>query len=179
MECYYFMCGNNQTETREKLKEEIKRWLLAPELVAIVEAFGGKYPDIKNTKQLASWLLKFSEKWDYRQKQKPATDVKTGETFRWIVKNDSITEVQREAVYKGINMLGLRNVLVPYYDSYDYVVTWWGKNGMSVSSEICSAARSRDETSPQSGCYAFGYETCGGYRERSDRYVCACCFNRI
>ena len=126
MECYYFMCGNNQTETREKLKEEIKRWLLAPELVAIVEAFGGKYPDIKNTKQLASWLLKFSEKWDYRQKQKPATDVKTGETFRWIVKNDSITEVQREAVYKGINMLGLRNVLVPYYDSYDYVVVLGG-----------------------------------------------------
>lgn len=126
MEYYYFMCGSNKAETREKVEEGIKQWILSPELTKIVGAFGGKYPDFKDIKQLAAWLLKFSEKWDYRWKQKTATDVKTGEALRWLVKNDSITEEQRELVFKGIDILGLRNVSTPHFDIYDYVVVLGG-----------------------------------------------------
>lgn len=126
MTCYYFMCGSDEIETRKKLEEEIKQWLVSPELTAIVEAFGGEYPDGDDTKYLVNWLLKFSEKWDYRQKQKPTIDDKNGEALRWVVNDSQISEEQQKAVFDGINMLGLKNVSIPCFDFYDYILVLGG-----------------------------------------------------
>lgn len=126
MTCYYFMCGSDEIETRKKLEEEIKQWLVSHELTEIVEAFGGKYPDADDTKYLVNWLLEFSEKWDYRQKQKSITDDKNGEAPRWAINDSQIGEEQQKAVFGGINMLGLKNVSIPRFDFYDYILVLGG-----------------------------------------------------
>lgn len=126
MECYYFMCGNNVPDTRRNADEAIRQWIASPELEDIVLAFGGRYPNNVGVKELASWLLEFSENWDYRRKQKSAIDAKTGEAARWMVNNDSISKEQEKAVFRGIDSLGLRNVSVPCFDSYDYIVALGG-----------------------------------------------------
>lgn len=126
MTCYYFVCGSDESETRKKIEEEIKQWLVSPELVKIVESFGGKYPDVDDTKHLVNWLLGFSEKWDYRQKQKTITNDKNSEVLRWTVNNSQISEEQQKAVFDGINMLGLKNVSIPHFDFYDYILVLGG-----------------------------------------------------
>ena len=126
MECYYFECGKNERETREKVIKEIESWLMSPELIDIVQAFGGIYPNTKNIKELAAWLLEYSDIWDYRRRQKNAKDVKTGEAARWMVNNDSITEAQEKAVFKGIDRLGLRGISDPLFNHYDYIVALGG-----------------------------------------------------
>lgn len=126
MESYYFRCGDSVVDTRRKIDEAIRQWLTSKELMDIVEAFGGGYPNTSDNKKLAGWLLEFSENWDYRKKQKEATDAKTGEAARWLVKNDSISEEQGKAVFRGIDKLGLRNVSKPYLESYDYIVALGG-----------------------------------------------------
>lgn len=126
MRCYYFRCGDSAAETRKKIDEAIKQWLTSAELKNIVEAFGGVCPDTSDNKKLAVWLLEFSENWDYRKKQKAATDVKTGEAARWMVKNDAISKEQEKVVFRGIDKLGLRNVSEPTLDWYDYIVALGG-----------------------------------------------------
>lgn len=126
MTCYYFICGSDEIETRKKLEEEIKQWSVSPELTEIVEAFGGEYPDVDDTKYLVNWLLEFSEKWDYRQKQNTTTDGRNVEALRWAVNGSQISEEQQKAVFDGINMLGLKNVSIPRYDFYDYILVLGG-----------------------------------------------------
>ena len=126
MTCYYFICGSDEIETRKKLEEEIKQWIVSPELTEIVEAFGGEYPDVDDTKYLVNWLLEFSEKWDYRQKQNTTTDGRNVEALRWAVNGSQISEEQQKAVFDGINMLGLKNVSIPRYDFYDYILVLGG-----------------------------------------------------
>ena len=126
MTCYYFICGSDEIETRKKLEEGIKQWLVSPELTEIVEAFGGEYPDVDDTKYLVNWLLEFSEKWDYRQKQNTTTDGRNVEALRWAVNGSQISEEQQKAVFDGINMLGLKNVSIPRYDFYDYILVLGG-----------------------------------------------------
>ena len=125
MTCYYFMCGSDEIETRKKIEGEIKQWLVSPELAKIVESFGGKYPDVDDTKYLVNCLLEFSEKWDYRRK-KLATDDRNGEALRWAVNDGQIGEEQQKAVFDGINMLGLKNVSIPRFDFYDYILVLGG-----------------------------------------------------
>lgn len=126
MDCYYFGCGKDEHETEEKVINEIETWLMSPELMDIVQAFGGLYPDTKNIKELADWLLEFSDIWDYRRRQKTAKDVKTGEAARWMVNNDSITKEQEEVIYRGIDKLGLRGVSDSFFNVYDYIVALGG-----------------------------------------------------
>lgn len=126
MDCYYFECGKDEHETREKMIKEIESWIMSPELIDIVQAFGGIYPNTKNIKELAAWLLEFSDIWDYRRRQKNAKDVKTGEAARWMVNNDSITEEQEKTVFKGIDRLGLRGVSDPLFNYYDYIIALGG-----------------------------------------------------
>lgn len=126
MECYYFECGKDEHETREKVIKEIECWIMSPELIDIVQAFGGIYPDTKNIKELVAWLLEFSDIWDYRRRQKNAQDVKTGEAARWMVNNDSITEEQKKIVFKGIDRLGLRGISDPLLNYYDYILALGG-----------------------------------------------------
>ena len=116
MDCYYFECGKDEHETREKVIREIETWIKSPELRNIVQAFGGLYPNGDNIKKLAAWLLEFSDIWDYRGRQKTAKDVKTGEAARWMVRNDSITEGQERIIYEGIDRLGLRGVTDPIFN---------------------------------------------------------------
>ena len=126
MDCYYFECGKDEHETREKVIREIETWIKSPELRNIVQAFGGLYPNGDNIKKLAAWLLEFSDIWDYRGRQKTAKDVKTGEAARWMVRNDSITEGQERIIYEGIDRLGLRGVTDPIFNVYDYIVALGG-----------------------------------------------------
>lgn len=125
-DCYYFECGKDERETREKVIKEIENWIMSSELIDIVQAFGGIYPDTNNIKELAAWLLEFSDIWDYRRRQKNAKDIKTGEAARWMVNNDSITGEQEKTVFKGIDRLGLRGISAPLLNHYDYIVALGG-----------------------------------------------------
>lgn len=126
MNCYYFYCGEKAAETEKILPGEIAEWLRSPELKKIVEVFGGKYSQNMSIDQIAGWLLEFSDHWDYRGKQRTAREAGTGEAARWMINNDSITDVQRETVLANIEKLGLRGISKPRYEQYDYVVALGG-----------------------------------------------------
>lgn len=126
MDCYYFICGRDAKETRIKINQMIGKWTASKELRDIVEAFGGHCPNCEDREELVKWLLEFSENWDYRKLQKAATDRKVGEAARWMIENDSISEKQEVAVFENIDKLGLRNVLFPHFDFYDYIVALGG-----------------------------------------------------
>ena len=126
MNCYYFYCGEKAAETEKILRGEVAEWLRSPEVRKIVEVFGGRYSQNMSIDQIAGWLLEFSHHWDYRGKQRTAREAGTGEAARWMINNDSITDVQRETVLANIEKLGLRGISKPRYEQYDYVVALGG-----------------------------------------------------
>ena len=126
MNKYYFVCGKNSLETRMMVQREIERWITSIELQKIVKAFHGQIPKEDNIKKLAYWLLKFSDNWDYRRKQREAKDSKTGETARWMLNNNTISNEQEDIVFSNIERLGLKGISEPRMDQYDYIIALGG-----------------------------------------------------
>lgn len=126
MEQYYFVCGKNVIETKMNVKKTIQKWINSKELKMIVRAFGGKFPSGDNVEELAEWLLKFSDNWDYRKKQMAAKDSRTGETARWMVSSECITQEQEKIVFENVNKLGLKGISDPLLEYYDYVIALGG-----------------------------------------------------
>lgn len=109
----------------DTIKEKISSWINSEELEDIVLSFGGNISREFSLEEKARWLLKFSENWDYRNKQK-TKDKNTGENLRWRVKNEGINQNQCQAIEKAIGALGLKWVEEPQEKEFDYVIALGG-----------------------------------------------------
>lgn len=109
-------------ESRMLFLEKCFKWLDTPELEVLVEKFNGKIPLTTTKEQKLCWLCEFSERWDFRAKQKAAFDSKTGERARWMIDDTVLNEEQERAVMVAAHSLGLVDIVQPMKSSYDVVL---------------------------------------------------------
>lgn len=126
MKPVYFHSTGAKDRKLEQLKAVIYDWMNCREMKNLLECFGGKLPDDNNILTQASWLLEFSERWDYRKVQRTAQDLKTGEAARWLISSSSITKTKEEVIKKAAEKLGLVGCEVPMKRVYDYIVVLGG-----------------------------------------------------
>lgn len=122
---YLFTGSFDLDHANEKMLDQLECWVDSPELMNIVSSFGGGLSSGLSTKKKLSWLLEFSERWDYRHLQK-TRDQKAGENARWKVRSENITTEQERAVLDGIFSLGLIGVQVPECKIFDYILVLGG-----------------------------------------------------
>lgn len=113
-------------ESRMLFLEKCFKWLDTPELEVLVEKFNGKIPLTTIKEQKLCWLCEFSERWDFRAKQKAAFDSKTGERARWMIDDTALNEEQERAVMSAAHSLGLVDIVQPMRASYDAVLVLGG-----------------------------------------------------
>ena len=94
-------------------------WLETPELETLVEKFDGKIPMTLSMEQKLLWLCEFSERWDFRAKQRAAFDSKTGERARWMIDNTALSKEQEMAALAAAHSLGMVDLVQPMESSYD------------------------------------------------------------
>ena len=114
----------------EHIYASIDKWLRSPALSALVKNFGSEPPIYFNTTNLGTWLLDFSERWDFRKLQKEATAKDTGEASRWLVNDSSLTETQRDIIEDSSRELGLIGIEAPSKNTYDFL---WVLGGARLS----------------------------------------------
>lgn len=119
----YVFTGNGME--KQKIKDDIDRWMGSKELLEIVLAFAGRMPSNISLEEKAEWLVHFSDRWDYRKKQK-VQNVKCKEHARWEIKNTDITEEQKRIVEKNIAALGLIGIERPCENYFDYIIALGG-----------------------------------------------------
>ncbi len=110
----------------EDMRNKISNWVNSDALKELIEAFDVKVPYKKGLREKISWLLEFSERWDYRKIQQQTYDIKTQENYRWLIESDNLNEVQLKAIKESMPSLGLVGIGIPYFDSYDYIVALGG-----------------------------------------------------
>lgn len=126
MEKQYLFTGSLDLEhASQKILQQLEVWINSSELANIVASFGGSLPTDLTLEGKIAWLLEFSERWDYRRKQK-TRDKSTGENARWKVSNENITIEQEKAVHDAVFRLGLISVQVPECKSFDYILVLGG-----------------------------------------------------
>ena len=126
MEKQYLFTGSLDLEhASQKILQQLEVWINSSELANIVSSFGGSLPADLTLEGKISWLLEFSDRWDYRKKQK-TQDKATGENARWKVSNENITTEQEKAVHDAVFRLGLIGVKVPECKSFDYILVLGG-----------------------------------------------------
>lgn len=117
---------NKGIEQHQNYKEQICSWFLSDEIKELVDVFQGEFPKNKSEQEILSWLVRFSEIWDYRNNQKSTLDTATGEKARWLVSNAGLSEKQKECIDKVIKKLGLLGVSKPSLERYDYILALGG-----------------------------------------------------
>lgn len=122
---YLFTGDPDLNHSGENMLQQLEAWVNSSELANIVSSFDGTLPDDFSLEEKIFWLLEFSERWDYRKKQK-TQDKTTGENVRWKVSNENITSEQEKAVHDAIFPLGLIGVQVPECKSFDYILALGG-----------------------------------------------------
>lgn len=122
---YLFTGSLDLKRAGERILQQLEVWVNSSELASIVSSFGGSLPTNLTLEGKISWLLEFSERWDYRRKQKTRDKI-TGENARWKVSNENITSEQVKAVQDAVFRLGLIGVQVPECKSFDYILVLGG-----------------------------------------------------
>ncbi|HLG61976.1 MAG TPA: hypothetical protein VKY19_08590 [Ktedonosporobacter sp.] len=117
-------------ERVKHIYESIDAWLRSSALSTLVTCFGAEIPSHLNTIELGTWLLHFSERWDFRKSQQEAIAKDTGEGSRWLVTDSSITESQHDIIEKSARELGLIGIEIPSKNSYDFL---WVLGGARLS----------------------------------------------
>lgn len=155
------------------IKSNIFNWLTAPSLASLAEAFDGAVPQNQDAHALAKWFLDFSERWDFRNRQKQAFDNKVGEGARWLVTNDELTDKQKSLVVQTALDLGLRNNEVPIHQDFDYI---WVLGGAKLScllrSRLAASTISNSQVLPKAVVLLASMRPIGdGEREATDTYA--------
>lgn len=110
----------------QEYKEQLCNWFMSNEIKELVDVFQGNFPKNKPEQEILSWLVKFSDVWDYRKKQRSSLDVTTGERARWLISNAGLSEEQKMCIDKASRELGLLGVEEPSLEQYDYVIALGG-----------------------------------------------------
>ena len=110
--------------TYEKTVLQIEKMLNMPEFNRLLHAFGGYIPEGVPLQEKIKTLVGFSCVWDYRAKQRVASE--TGEQARWLVGTENITQEQADAAMKLAAKWGMVNQTKPEKKEYDYILILGG-----------------------------------------------------
>ena len=124
---------------KDSIEITLSSFVNCQSLRALVESFGGYYPSSTEVQNL-HYLLEFSSCWDYRAKN--ATRTENNENARWLIEQNTLTELQKKYLEATKKDLGLVGNSSPQNQSYDYI---WVLGGAKLScllrtklaSEIC------------------------------------------
>jgi hypothetical protein len=95
-------------------------------------------------KERLQWLSEFSRCWDFRNIQKNAEDIKTGEKARWLVKEEVLSEPQTAATMKAATKMGLVDSTQSVNKQYDSILVLGGARmsclyRMKYARELCES----------------------------------------
>lgn len=113
-------------KNKEDIVYEIREWLCSKQMNDLICAFSDTMPSYTNLEEYIDWLVKFSERWDYRTIQRKARDNKTGESARWLVDDSLISDYQKKVVEASIEDLGIIGITEPTKKDYDYIIALGG-----------------------------------------------------
>lgn len=135
---FEYSCSDN----KEVLLSKCYEWINIPELEVLVEQFGSKIPQNLEAKERLSWLVDFSEAWDFRRAQNGAFDPKTREKARWLVDNATLSGEQISTAINTARRLGMVTCTLPVQTAYDYILVLGGARmsclfRMKYAKELC------------------------------------------
>jgi hypothetical protein len=123
-------CPPLEGDRIQRMHATLDEWLRSSALASLVEVFGSRIPSHLDTVALATWLLDFSEQWDFRRLQEGTLARDTGERSRWLISDASLTDVQRDTIRDTARDLGLIGAEVPSKRVYDFA---WVLGGARLS----------------------------------------------
>lgn len=121
-----FFKVDEKFEYIQEYKEKIRNWFCSEEIKELVDIFQGNFPKCKSEQEILSWLVEFSDIWDYRKKQKSSLDITTGERARWLISDAGLSKEQKKSIDNVIRELGLLGVGEPTLEEYDYILALGG-----------------------------------------------------
>ncbi len=106
---------------------EFDRWMSAPSLPELVQAFGGTTERLEtgDTVEKLRWFQSFAEVWNYRKKQAAAT-TEEGEAARWLLRQESELAGKEALVLRAAGELGLLGTERTVFDRADYILPLGG-----------------------------------------------------
>ncbi len=122
----YLTCPPMGVERVSSVYAAIETWVRSSALLQLVDDFRSKVPDGLSVEDLVTWLLKFSERWDFRRLQREAVAKDIGEGARWLTNDSNITTQQQALIEESAKILGLIGIDEPVGVSYDYLMVLGG-----------------------------------------------------
>lgn len=121
-----FFKADEKFDCIQRYKEKVANWFCSEEIRELVDIFQGNFPEDKSEQEILSWLVEFSDIWDYRKKQKNSLDATTGERARWLILDAGLSREQKNCIDNVIRKLGLLGVGEPTLEQYDYILALGG-----------------------------------------------------
>lgn len=120
-------CTKSRDGRVKEILKQIDLWSGSTELQALLNIFKADKDIIdKDLKKRLASLVGFSEQWDYRKIQHESVTTRENEAARWLLKDDSFIEANKDLIMSSAEALGLINVTEPVYTSYDYILILGG-----------------------------------------------------
>lgn len=123
---FYLACPALGTDRIASMYNTINQWISSEALSELVNCFNDKIPNKLSITEKSSWLLDFSDRWDFRKLQQQAMAKDINEGARWLVDSSSLSDVQILEVEKAKKCLGLIGVERPTQKHYDYILVLGG-----------------------------------------------------
>ena len=131
------------------ITDSVDRWASAPDLVALVSAFGGAYPEQEALHSRLEWLEEFSQRWDFRAGRE-----------RNLVVTPTFGPEVTTAVLRAARTLGLVGPLPIRGGRYDHVLILGGLVRACLARPLAAARLLVDGTVSADAVTALG-----GFRE--------------
>ena len=122
----YLECPSIKKDRVSSVHAAIEAWARSSALSQLIESFGSKVPGGLALEPLVTWLLNFSELWDFRRLQQEAMAKDIGEGARWLLNHSHLTPQQQNVIKKTARILGLVGVGKPMKQTYDYILVLGG-----------------------------------------------------
>jgi hypothetical protein len=122
----YLKCPSIEEDRISSVHASIEAWVRSSALSQLIDSFNSKVPTGLDLETLVTWLLNFSEQWDFRKLQQEAVTKDIGEGARWLLNHSHLTPQQVKMIKKTARILGLIGVGKPMKQSYDYVLVLGG-----------------------------------------------------
>lgn len=122
----YLECPSIAEDRVSSIYASLDKWVRAPALSQLIESFDSTVPSGLALEPLVSWLLNFSERWDFRRMQQEAMAKDIGEGARWLLDHSHLPPNQHQVINRAARILGLIGIGTPIKHSYDYVLVLGG-----------------------------------------------------
>ncbi|MBU0455434.1 MAG: hypothetical protein KKA99_01425 [Gammaproteobacteria bacterium] len=122
----YLKCPPIEEDRVSSVHAAIETWVRSSALSQLIDSFGSKVPNELDLDSLVTWLLNFSEQWDFRRLQQEAVAKDIGEGARWLLNDSHLTPRQQNLIEDSAKIIGLIGISEPTRQSYDYVLVLGG-----------------------------------------------------